>query len=95
MNLSNAKIRRVQPKEIPELVRMVQTATTHPWTEPVFRDCLKAHYHIWVLSKSGNIVAFVVALDQVNELQILNICVSPECQRQGYGLGTIVVWESL
>lgn len=56
-----------------------------PWTEGVFRDCLKAGYSLWVLDGAQGIVGYGVLSAAAGEAHILNLCVAPEFQGQGYG----------
>lgn len=55
------------------------------WTEGIFRDCLRVGYCCWVMELGGAAAAYGVMSLVVGEAHLLNICVAPEWQRQGYG----------
>ena len=55
------------------------------WTDGIFRDCLRVGYCCWVLELSGQVAGYGVMSLVVGEAHLLNICVSPDWQRQGYG----------
>ena len=55
------------------------------WTEGIFRDCLRVGYCCWVMEFSSVVAGYGVMSLVVGEAHLLNICVAPEWQRQGYG----------
>ena len=55
------------------------------WTEGIFRDCLRVGYCCWVMEFSGGVAGYGVMSLVVGEAHLLNICIAPEWQRQGYG----------
>jgi [ribosomal protein S18]-alanine N-acetyltransferase len=55
------------------------------WTEGIFRDCLRVGYGCWVMELAGGVAGYGVMSLVVGEAHLLNICVAPEWQRQGYG----------
>lgn len=68
----------------------------HPWTEGIFRDCLKTQrYSCWVFefddsvaNEQGNnnqLSGHVVISAVAGEAHILNLCVYPEMQGKGWG----------
>jgi ribosomal-protein-alanine N-acetyltransferase len=62
-----------------------RAAHAHPWTEGIFRDCLRAGYPCWVGEVAGVTVAHAVIAMAVEECSILNLCVHPDWQGQGLG----------
>ncbi len=55
------------------------------WTEGIFRDCLRVGYCCWVMELDGIPAGYGVMSLVVGEAHLLNICVAPEWQHQGYG----------
>jgi ribosomal-protein-alanine N-acetyltransferase len=55
------------------------------WTEGIFRDCLRVGYCCWVMELQGVVAGYGIMSLVVGEAHLLNICVAPEWQRQGYG----------
>lgn len=76
----------LQSDRLPQVLDIEQRAYAFPWTEGIFRDCLKAGYSSWiVLDRSGALVAYVVMSMAVGEAHVLNLAVDPRLRRQGIG----------
>ncbi|HKY90112.1 MAG TPA: ribosomal protein S18-alanine N-acetyltransferase [Nevskiaceae bacterium] len=59
-------------------------AYAFPWTEGIFRDCLKAGYSAWVVTdRGGAMLAYALMTMAVGECHILNVAVDPTRRRQG------------
>jgi len=56
-----------------------------PWSETIFRDCLRVGYCCWVLEHDEVLVAYGVMSVAVGESHILNLCVHPDYQSIGLG----------
>jgi ribosomal-protein-alanine N-acetyltransferase len=56
-----------------------------PWTQGIFRDCLRVGYCCWCYENDGLIQGYGVMNVAAGESHILNITVRPESQRQGIG----------
>jgi ribosomal-protein-alanine N-acetyltransferase len=73
-------------EQLQEILEIERRAYPFPWTEGIFRDCLKTGYSAWcVCDPSGNILAYALMSMAVGEAHILNLCVAPEGQRGGLG----------
>ncbi len=57
----------------------------HPWSQDIFRDCLRAGYYCWVLQLGEGLVGHGVMSVAVGECQILNLCVHPDWQGHQFG----------
>lgn len=80
------QIRPLQATELSRVLVIELRAYPFPWTESIFRDCLKAGYSAWVMvDASGCIGAYAFMSMAVDEAHVLNLCVDPACQRQGLG----------
>ncbi|CRI67442.1 Ribosomal-protein-alanine acetyltransferase [Thiocapsa sp. KS1] len=62
-----------------------RAAYEHPWTEGIFRDCLRVGYSCWVGEIEGENVAHAVMAVAVGECHILNLCIHPGWQGRGLG----------
>ncbi len=58
---------------------------SHPWTEGIFRDCLRVGYCCWVMELENTIIGYGVMSVAAGEAHILNICVEPDYQGRGLG----------
>ncbi len=75
--------------DIKRVASMERSAYCHPWTEGIFRDCLRVGYSCTVFELCGVIDAYGIMSLMVWECHILNLCVRPDCQ--GHGNGHIVL----
>ena len=58
----------------------------YPWSQKNFEDCMKNQgYSCWVFEHDKKMSGHVVISAAVGEAHILNICVYPEKQNQGWG----------
>lgn len=85
LKLENAEIRPMVDADIAEIVAIEQSAYTHPWTEILFEDCLRVGYCCWVMERHGAIIGYGIIFVGAGECHVLNLCVKPEMQNNGYG----------
>ena len=67
------------------VVQIEQTAYQFPWSEAIFRDCLRAGYICWAVELEQKLIGYAVLLTAVGECHLLNLCIDPELQGRGYG----------
>jgi len=60
-------------------------AYDYPWTQVIFRDCLRVGYCCWCYEVDGDIQGYGVMSVAAGESHILNVTVLPELQGQGIG----------
>ncbi|VAW58592.1 Ribosomal-protein-S18p-alanine acetyltransferase [hydrothermal vent metagenome] len=77
--------------DIPEIMDIEKAVYTHPWTEGIFKDCMRVGYNCWVFMEQNKLLAYGLVSVAVNEAHILNICVAP--QAQGKGLGKRMLYK--
>jgi ribosomal-protein-alanine N-acetyltransferase len=69
------------------VLEIERRAYPYPWTESIFRDCLRAGYSAWLLICSdGSLAGYALMSMAVGEAHVLNLCVDPGYQRRGLGL---------
>lgn len=67
-------------------IQLIETrAYEFPWTVGIFRDCLRADYPSWLMYSGSRIVGYFLMSIAAGEAHVLNICIAPELQGQGYG----------
>ncbi|HWP94843.1 MAG TPA: ribosomal protein S18-alanine N-acetyltransferase [Gammaproteobacteria bacterium] len=79
------EIRPMREADIPALMAIERIAYEYPWTEGIFRDCLRVGYSGWVLSDAEGIVGYGLMSIAAGECHILNLCVHPALQGHGHG----------
>lgn len=72
---------------LPPVLEIERRAYEFPWTESIFKDCLKSGYSAWVLAANdGRLAGYALMSMAVDEAHVLNLCVDPQQQRRGHGL---------
>lgn len=79
------QFRPMQEADLDELLRIERAAYPYPWTLGNFRDCLQAGYSCWVGEIDGRLAGYWLMMSVLDEGHILNCCIAPQWQRQGYG----------
>jgi ribosomal-protein-alanine N-acetyltransferase len=82
---AGATVRPMTREDIPAVMAVERTAYQYPWTENIFRDCMKVGYYCCVLEDGQDLIGHGVMSSAVGECHLLNICVHPAHQRCGYG----------
>jgi ribosomal-protein-alanine N-acetyltransferase len=90
-----ARIEPLDAARLEQVLQIEQRAYPHPWTRGNFLDTLKSGYHARVLLAGDELLGYYVAMQGVDEVHLLNITVSPDYQRQGWGrvmLDALALW---
>ena len=85
----SSKVRRMQLADLPDVLRNERLGYMHPWTEGIFRDCLRNGQECWLLMSSNLNVGHGILSIAAGESHLLNVCVHPDFQ--GHGFGRILV----
>lgn len=56
-----------------------------PWSPGIFRDCLRAGHHCWLLESPQVLLGYGVLSAAAGEAHLLNLCIAPEHQGRGHG----------
>ena len=78
-------LRPMREEDLEEVSRIEGEAYEFPWTLCIFRDCMRAGYGCWVLSRPREIVGYGVLSVAAGEAHVLNVCV--DIKEQGHGHG--------
>lgn len=79
-------MRKATHQDIPRLIAIENATQMAPWTEGIFKRCLTIGYDCWVVEEQERVIGFIMMSSVLaGEGHILNICVDPAYQRQGYG----------
>lgn len=82
-------LRPMRQDDLSTVIRVEQAAYTQPWTEGIFRDCLRVGYYCVVCVVDDVIIGHGVMSLGVGECHLLNICIHPDYQQRGYGTSVI------
>lgn len=69
--------------DLAEVMRVEAEAYEFPWTEGIFRDCLRAGYSCWSQLEDDCLVGYGIMTVAVEEAHVLNLCTDPVRQRRG------------
>ena len=78
-------LRLLAADDIPFVMELERSAHSHPWSQSSFEDCLKGRQRCWLAEAAGKLVGYVVVTHAGGDAELLNIAVSPKCQRKGIG----------
>ena len=85
----SSEVRRMQLADLPDVLRNERLGYMHPWTEGIFRDCLRNGQECWLLMSRNLNVGHGILSIAAGESHLLNVCVHPDFQ--GHGFGRILV----
>jgi len=76
--------------DLTDVLHIEKVSHAHPWSEGIFKDCLRVGYFCPTLKQGNDIVAYGVMSIAAEEAHIFNICVSEQFRKQGYGVQVMV-----
>lgn len=85
LNAPAASLRPMQPGDLAQVLAIERAAYPYPWSERIFRDCLRVGYCCWVVELGDSVEAYGIMSAGGNESHVLNLCVNPDSQRRGLG----------
>ena len=83
--LPAVEIRLMHEFDVPVVVTLENAAYQFPWSEGIFRDCLRVGYVCRVLEVGSILAGYAVMSMGAGEAHILNVCVSDEYRCRGLG----------
>jgi ribosomal-protein-alanine N-acetyltransferase len=79
-------LRPMDESWLPQVLDIEVRAYAFPWTDGIFRDCLKVGYSAWLVTgPDDEVLAYAVMSMAVGEAHVLNLCVEPAYHQQGLG----------
>lgn len=72
-------------RHLEAVVALEASLAPFPWLRQHFSDSLKVGFPAWVVEEDGCVIGYLVLMQAVDEIHILNIGIAR--QRQGCGLG--------
>jgi len=81
----HAIIRRLRADDVDGVFAIEQAAYPFPWSRGLFTECLRAGYACFGLQLGADLAGYVIFNWATDEAHLLNLCIHPTWQRQGYG----------
>jgi ribosomal-protein-alanine N-acetyltransferase len=79
------KFRPMIPTDIPAVGSVERASYAFPWSEGIFRDCLRVGYLCRVADLDGEIVSYGIVAMGAGEAHILNLCVAERLRGHSVG----------
>lgn len=83
-------IRPMRDNDLSMVLEIEREAYSFPWSEGIFRDCLRAGYCCWVVEQHHYVRAYGIMQVGGGESHILNLCVRAGARGQGLGRALLV-----
>jgi ribosomal-protein-alanine N-acetyltransferase len=83
-------IRPMNEADVAEVVTVERASYQFPWSEGIFRDCLRVGYVCRVVTLDKKVVGYGVMSVGAGEAHILNLCVQESARCQGLGKRLLV-----
>ena len=78
-------IRPMTEADVGQVFAIERASYQFPWSEGIFRDCLRVGYVCRVLSADGLVIGYGVMSVGAGEAHVLNLCVADEYRCRGLG----------
>ena len=78
-------IRDMTRDDVPDVIRIEREAYPFPWSEGIFRDCLRSGYICCVVEIDDIIMGYGVMSSGAGEAHVLNVCVAEPWRGRGIG----------
>ena len=78
-------IRSLWVEDLDDVLKIELMTYPYPWTRGIFKGCLRAGYACFGLQLGNELVGYSISNWGVGESHLLNLCIHPRSQKQGYG----------
>ena len=79
------RIRAMVPGDLWRIAGIEQTSYAFPWSDGIFRDCIKAGYYCRVAEVRRDLIGYAIMSMGAGEAHVLNVCVRGDYREQGVG----------
>ncbi len=79
------QFRPMTADDVPLVMLLEHAAYQFPWSEQVFRDCLRVGYDCWIVDSRWGVSGYGVMSMGAGECHILNLCIARQLRRCGAG----------
>src|ERR1700721_3552653 len=70
--------------DIPVVAGIEKAAYQFPWSEGIFRDCLRVGYVCRIIDVAGDVGGYGIMSIGAGEAHILNVCIRDEYRSRGF-----------
>jgi ribosomal-protein-alanine N-acetyltransferase len=83
-------IRPMTEADVAQVFAVERSSYQFPWSEGIFRDCLRVGYVCRVLATAGRVIGYGVMSVGAGEAHVLNLCVADDYRCRGLGRRMLV-----
>ncbi len=83
LEFSAVDIRPMHELDVPLVVAVERSAYQFPWSEGIFRDCLRVGYICRVVDVDGELAGYGIMSIGAGEAHVLNVCIRQEYRCRG------------
>jgi len=84
-----ARYRAMTLADTPSVIAVERSAYDFPWTESIFRDCIRVGYVCRVAEIDGGLAGYGIMTLGAGEAHLLNLCIRGAHRRKGIGTGLL------
>jgi ribosomal-protein-alanine N-acetyltransferase len=77
-------IRPMHELDVPVVTAVERSSYQFPWSEGIFRDCLRVGYVCRVVDVEGDLAGYGIMSVGAGEAHILNVCIRDEYRSRGF-----------
>lgn len=81
--MTTSALRLLGEADLPAVLAIERRAYPLPWSEAQLRQSLTGEHQVWGLHGDGCLLAYLISMQVVDELHVLNLAVDPALQRRG------------
>ncbi len=85
VEMPQVQIRAMTEADVSAVIRLERASYQFPWSEGIFRDCLRVGYVCRVVVRGEELVGYGVMSASAGEAHILNLCVREADRCRGVG----------
>jgi [ribosomal protein S18]-alanine N-acetyltransferase len=83
LDFPDVEIRPMHELDVPVVVTVERSSYQFPWSEGIFRDCLRVGYICRVIEVGSDIAGYGIMSIGAGEAHVLNVCVRDEYRGRG------------
>ena len=88
--IARVDIRPMHEFDIPVIAAIEKAAYQFPWSEGIFRDCLRVGYVCRVIDVAGDLGGYGIMSVGAGEAHILNVCIRDQFRSRGFARKVMV-----
>jgi ribosomal-protein-alanine N-acetyltransferase len=81
----SARIRAMRHEDVPAVLEVERASYRFPWSDGIFRDCIRVGYLCRVIELDGVVVGYGVLSQGAGEAHVLNVCIREDMRCGGLG----------